>query len=271
MFISGFFSDLHRAGVRFDDQDNAGLSNGDGDGDSNKYDKDAKGNKDDKNNLDPNVDQFAKLWENDDSETAEEKTARLAAEADAAKNKKTPQEVYDEFIGSQNLTENIDLSKIAEEIRNGETGALETAFKQIATNSFSRAVMASNTLTTQKIEAAVEKAVKQSKGAADTDFAVRQMDAQLKFTSAPSIAPVAKDALNRLMKQGKSIDDAIIGVKEFFHATAQNFAKETGLALAPRSRPGTNRFAETNNDDEEGTQATDFMKLLGGDEFIDKV
>ena len=90
------------------------------------------------------------------------------------------------------------------------------------------------------------------------------MQAVLSFTKQPAINPVATAVLAQLIKKGKSVEDAIIGVKAFFKQTALISGKELGVNTAPRSRPGQQPFNNNAIDTDEEEEVEHTYELSKG-------
>lgn len=219
-----------------------------------------------KNNEKDNVDKFATLWDNPTEDKPGEKASDQTPDANKGL---TNQQVFDEHINSLNLLNGVDLEKITADLTSGNTESLENAFKAMSRNVYTSALLNTNKIMDQKIEAAIEQAVTKSKNSIGSDFALQQMNSQLPFTAKPAIAPMAKQVLEQLIKKGSSTEEAIAGVKDYFQQTASVFAKESGLVIAPKNRPGSGRFTDAALPDTLGKDeddVIDFIKILGGDQ-----
>lgn len=100
---------------------------------------------------------------------------------------------------------------------NGFMQAFNPALNSMMQQVYRQAIMDSGTLA----EAAVNRAVDQSKNwttqAYATDKARNQMHTRLPWTADPALGPVAESVLQRVMGQGKSLDQAIEAVDAFFN------------------------------------------------------
>ncbi len=83
--------------------------------------------------------------------------------------------------------------------------------------------------------------------------------AALPFTSNPNVSPIADAILAATMQAGKSADDAIGTVRQFFQQTIKLSAKDLGISLPPSNAPGSGRFGG-NAEDEAGD--VDWVALL---------
>ena len=210
------------------------------------------------------VDQFANLWE--DPKEEEDKSKKVVDPIQQQAQQRTPQEVFDEHITSQNFLRDIDVEKIASELTAGNTDSLKASFNNLARNVYTSALTNMNTVIDKKVEAGIKKAVEQAQGNIGSDFAIQAMQRKLPFTAKPAIAPMATQVLEQLIKKGKSVDEAVYGVNQDFRETAQLYTKD----LPPQSRPGSGRFSETPIPDnllDTEDDVPDFMKILGGEEI----
>lgn len=235
-------------------------SNQDQNGDDNtgqqQGQKDQQGQK--KDNGDNNSDNFDNLWQDPTDET-KDKNKQTTQESEK---KPDPTEVFDEYIKGLDLASGLDMAKISGDLNQGNTESLDNAFSTIASNTYRQAMVDMSKVIDQKVEAGVAKAVQQSSNASQSDMAVKQMNAELKFTKSPVIAPVASAVLAQLIKKGKSTEDAVNGVREFFKQTSQLSAKELGRQNPPQSRPGNQRFDNPVNSDDAENEV-DWMETLG--------
>lgn len=267
---NNLFSALIASGVKFDNGDDAGQSGG-----TSKIPQSGTKPGDidpDKNNGKDNVDPFADLWQPPEDKDVDANKVLQTQQTQPPTQQKSNQEIFDEHITSLDLMKGVDVDKITNDLNSGSTESLATAFSSLAKNIYTQALVNTNKIVDQKIEQAVTKAIKQSKNEFGSDFATQQMNTQLPFTNKPSIAPIAKQVLEQLIKKGKSTNEAVEGVKQYFQDTAQVFAKESGLRIAPKSRAGTGRFSSTpvsDDLDDSEEEVVDFIKILGGEEFED--
>ncbi len=214
------------------------------------------------------VDPFKDLWEDpkEEGDISKKQTPDPSQQQQQQSQQRTPQEIFDEHITSQNFLKDIDLEKITSELTAGNTDSLKASFTNLARNVYTSALTNMNTVMDKKIEAGIKKAVEEAKGNIGEDFAVQSMQRKFPFTMKPAIAPIADQVLKQLIKKGKSVDEAIDGVNQYFRQTAQLYAKD----LPPQSRPGSGRFSETPIPDnliDTDEDVPDFMKILGGEEI----
>ena len=212
------------------------------------------------------VDPFGDLWENPKEKDDKSKQTPDLGQQQQQSQQRTPQEIFDEHITSQNFLRDIDVEKIASELTAGNTDSLKASLGSLAKNVYTSALTNMNTVIDKKVEAGIAKAVEQAKGNIGSDFAIQAMQRKLPFTAKPAIAPMATQVLEQLIKKGKSVDDAVDGVNQYFRETAKLYTKD----LPPQSRPGSGRFSETPIPDnliETDEDVPDFMKILGGEEI----
>lgn len=213
------------------------------------------------NNSQNNDDNFDDMWQDPDSNKAQTTTPQ---DGQQQQQQQTPNvnEVFDTYIQELDLTKGIDLAKVSEELNQGNTESLGKAFSEIAAKTYRQAMLDMSKVIDQKVQAGVTAAVQQSSNAVHGNLAVKQMNTTLEFTKNPAIAPIANAALSQLIKKGKSVDDAVEGVRRFFQNTSKISAKELGLQNPPRGRPGNQPFSgpnEITDDDDDG----DWMETLG--------
>lgn len=234
-----------------------GQNNGDNTGQTQDGQKGQQGQKG-QNNGDNNGDNFDDLWQDPNVETLD-KNKQTTQEPEK---KPDPTEVFDEYIKGLDLASGLDMAKISGDLNQGNTESLDNAFSTIASNTYRQAMVDMSKVIDQKVEAGVAKAVQQSSNASQSDMAVKHMNTELNFTKNPVIAPVASAVLAQLIKKGKSTEDAVNGVREFFKQTSQLSAKELGRQNPPHSRPGNQRFDNPVNSDDAENEI-DWMETLG--------
>lgn len=210
-----------------------------------------------------NDDNFADLWQDPDSNTAQtQQQQNQQTQQQGSQQTPNADEAFNTYIEGLDLTKDIDLGKVSEDLNQGNTESLGNAFSSIAAKTYRQAMIDMSKVIDQKVSAGVEAAVQQSSNAAQGTQAVRQMNTLLEFTKNPAIAPVAGAVLAQLMKKGKSTEDAVEGVRKFFQNTSKISAKALGMHNAPRGRPGNQPFngaGDIADDDEE----TDWLETLG--------
>ena len=263
------FSSLIKSGARFDNDEATGQSGQTGQTQIPDTGGEQQGGESNRENI---VDSYETLWDNpEDKDGSNDTSGQQPPQASPVAKSPTNQEVFDEHISSLNLLKDVSLEKITTDLNAGSTESLEKAFKSLASNVYSSALINTNKIMDQKIAKAVEQAVEQSKTSFGSDFALQQMNSQLPFTAKSAIAPMAKQVLEQFIKKGKSTEEAIAGVKDYFKQTASIFAKEAGLVIAPKNRPGGGRFSETplpnaSTDNGDEDPLPDFLKILGGEQ-----
>ncbi len=219
---------------------------------------------DDKNNQQNNDDKFEEIWQNptDDTGGPQQQQQQQQVQQSTAEPVDS-NKVFNEYIEKLELTKSVDLQEISEELNQGKTDGLGNALKTVAAQTYRQAMVDMSKIIDQKVKAGVQAAVQQSNNQVQGNMAVTQMNTALSFTKNPAIAPVAGAVLSQLIKKGKSVDDAVDGVRAFFQNTSKISAKELGLQNPPRGRPGNQPFNGTGdlgNDDE---NEIDWLETMG--------
>ncbi len=238
-----------------------GAGTGSGEPDAGKQEAGEK--EGEKNNEENNDDNFSKIWENPtDADAGQQQQLQQQTQQVQQAPAKSSEEVFGTYIEKLELTKDIDLGKISEELNQGNTEGLGTALKAVAAQTYRQAMVDMSKVIDQKVTAGVKAAVQQSSSAVQGNMAVTQMNTALAFTKNPAIAPVAGAVLSQLIKKGKTVDDAVEGVRKFFQNTSKISAKELGLQHAPNQRPGNQSFngaGDLGDDDEE----IDWLETMG--------
>jgi len=218
-------------------------------------------------NAQNNADNFEEIWHDPTDDAGSQQTQQTPQDQQSGQQQQqapNADEAFNTYIEGLELTKDVDLNSISEELNQGKTEGLGKAFSAIATKTYRQAMVDMSRVIDQKVNAGIEKAVLQSSNAAQGNQAVRQMNTTLNFTKNPAVAPIANAALAQLIKKGKSVEDAVEGVRTFFQKTSKLSAKELGLQNPPRGRPGNQSFngagdiADDGDDDE-----IDWLETLG--------
>lgn len=208
-----------------------------------------------------NDDNFNDLWDNpSDNQDGNNQQSQQSGQQQQQQQDADPNKTFDTYIASLNLSEGIDVAAISGELNNGQTEGLNNAFSTVARNVYRQAMIDVNKIIDKKVESGVSKAIQQSTNAVQGNMAVDRMQASLSFTKDPAINPIATAVLSQLIKKGKSVDDAILGVRNFFTKTANISAKELGINQPPRGRPGNQQFNNNVDNDDDGEM--DWLETL---------
>lgn len=217
-------------------------------------------NKDNKQNNDDNLET---LWDNpDDNKSSDDKPGQIDQNLQQQPQQQVdPSVAFNAHIESLNLLDGLNLDEISTELNQGKTDGLNKAFGHMAANIYRQSMIDASKIIDKKVQEGVDKAIKSSTNAVQGNMAVDKMQVALSFTKQPAISPVATAVLAQLIKKGKSVDDAINGVRTFFKQTAQISAKELGLNAAPRARPGNKTFNSNIIENDEEAEV-DWMDTL---------
>ncbi len=217
----------------------------------------------DQNNQQNNDDNFEQIWQNPTDDTGGQQQQQQQQPLQQPTEPVDSNKVFNEYIEKLELTKSVDLAEVSEQLNQGNTESLGNALKTVAAQTYRQAMVDMSKIIDQKVKSGVEAAVQQSSNAVQGNMAVTQMNTALAFTKNPAIAPVAGAVLSQLIKKGKSVDDAVDGVRKFFQNTSKISAKELGMQNPPRGRPGNQSFNGTGdlgNDDE---NEIDWLETMG--------
>ncbi len=217
----------------------------------------------DQNNQQNNDDNFEQIWENPTDDTGGQQQQQQQTQLQQpVKDPVDPDKVFNTYIDKLELTKSVNLEEISTELSQGKTEGLGNALKTVAAQTYRQAMVDMSKIIDKKVKAGVEAAVQQSQNAVQGNMAVTQMNTALSFTKNPAIAPVASAVLSQLIKKGKSVDDAVDGVRAFFQNTSKISAKELGLQNPPRGRPGNQPFNGTGDIDDDENEI-DWLETMG--------
>ena len=210
-------------------------------------------------NNDNNDDILKGLWEDPSEDPNKKRQADIDPQQKPVDD---PSKTFNTYIESLNLGDGLELATISEELNQGNTDSLNKAFGQVARSVYRQTMIDVNRVMDKKIEQGVAKAVEQSGNAVQGNMAVDKMKGILGFTKDPTISPIASAVLAQLIKKGKSVDEAIVGVEAFFRTTANISAKELNRRNPPQSRPGGKTFQTNNIPEVDDADDVDWMEML---------
>lgn len=210
------------------------------------------------------LDDIHNVWEKpaEDPEKGEEgdkdKGERLSSEQINA--------ALDQHVKNMNLLDGIDTEAIMNGLSNSDPSALVNALQTTSENVAKRLIPTMAQLMDRKIQAAVENAVSEARGATQTDLAYQRMESALPFTKEGFVQPVARAVMKQQLQKGKSEEDAIGVVKGFFNEIFTKGSKDLGIQNPPRNRPGQSRSQQAAIADisEEGEGFPDFEAIWKG-------
>ena len=212
------------------------------------------------NNKDDNFDIDGTFWQNKDKEEPKKEPV-------TDPNAISPAEQFSAYIKDIDFLDGNDITKLTEELQQGNTDSLNKMFSNVGQNVYRRSIMDMNKIVESKVAASVELAVNKATSKVDASQAVSEMHKQLDFTRKAAISPIAQAVLNQFMKQGLSVPDAIDKVKEFYSQVAKTSAKDLNLIVAPSDKPGARGFQNTNApqiDDDGNEKEVDWEQVMKG-------
>lgn len=198
---------------------------------------------DDKNNQDNKFDFTKSIWQDDVTDTSDkddDDKNKKTSEFDPDKDKRAS-EFVNQHIQSLGLLKDVDFESML-----GEDGLstdnLKKGFERLSANMYMSFMRDSSKVTTNKIEAAVKRAVTESTEEINTTTAYRRMEERLPATKNPNIAPIAQQALNKFRAKGQTLEEGIDSVKKFLKATADEVTNTRADDEPPPRRPGSGQF-----------------------------
>lgn len=194
-----------------------------------------------KNIVDPSIAEINELWQAPKDTSGGNQQQQQQQPVVAPTNTEIAEQFQNHIAGLK-LTEGFNVDKIKEGLAQNDLTALNESMGNMAGKIYQAAILDGNKLMETKIAAAVEKAVEQSTGRVTADFAVQKLHEALPFTKNPSTAPIAVAVMKQFMSKGVTQDDAIPKVKEFFKNVFNSGAKDLGMTVAPKNKPGGNGF-----------------------------
>ena len=229
-------------------------------GEEDGVDKSGESQQKKKQDNDENNDDILKgLWEDPSEDTNKKRQVDVDPQQKPADD---PNKTFNTYIEGLNLTDGIELATISADLNQGNTDSLNKAFGQVAQTVYRQTMIDVNRVMDKKIEQGITKAVEQSGNAVQGNMAVDKMRGTLGFTKDPTISPIASAVLAQLIKKGKSVDEAIVGVEAFFRTTANISAKELNRRNPPQSRPGGKTFQTNNIPEVDDADDVDWMEML---------
>jgi hypothetical protein len=173
---------------------------------------------------------------------------------------------FNGYIKNLRLTEGINPQQIAQDLAQGKFESLQGAFDTIATKVYKQAVVDNQKIMAQRMDAAVQQAVRQAGLMGDATHAVRKMNEMLPFTKNPLYAAQAQAVLSQAFKKGHTMEKAVSLVKDFFARQTADAAKDLGMFVAPPKKPGAGNSNNRNqyNQAPPSEDNTDWVAALTG-------
>jgi len=232
----------------------------------------------DKDNVDNNLNPFAKKKDNKDgdSNANANDNNKVKAESNDASSKKDFS--MREFYKKAGLYEGISMKDLSAAIRDDDEEKASAVMAKMMENAVSVALTQSNKLADAKIAAVKDVVVQETKSSAEMDMAVRQMNGALPFTSHEAVAPVAKQVLTGFLEKGLSIDDAVKNTSEYYKEVAQESGQHFGFDM--REKGDTSGFSNSrmqhehhnkNNNNEESDDEDWIATLTSGNQTEESV
>jgi len=213
-------------------------------------------------NTGDNIDNNVSYWDNEgEGGKKEEQQQTQRVEVVQKPAEKSAQEQMQEHVASLDLTNGIDMEKVGEDMRNGDTKSFNEALSTAAGNAYTASMRQMSELVDAKISKITEQAVDQANTTMNSTLAVSQMQQQLSFTKDPDIEPIAKAALAQAMKQTDDVGAAIASVEKFFAKAATSI---TGVAQPPKNSSGNPQFPSDSNNNSGHTNHDAWLDVLTG-------
>lgn len=155
-----------------------------------------------------------------------------------------------------NLTpEQLQAENAHENVQNAISNGLKSVYRNV--------LLDVGRIVTQSNEKLSSQIMSQVQGRTSADKAVSFMQDKLPFTKDQNVSPVAEATLTAFLKKGKTVEQAVEGVKQFFAHVHKTSAKDLGIANAPKGMPGSSGFNGSANEDD--GNGIDWTKLLSGE------
>ena len=202
----------------------------------------ASNNADSGNNSSPNAGEFDNLWERpenrDNNNNQQQQNNNQNNNQNNQQQQRTSADVINEHIRNSVGAIKFDAQKVGQQLQDGDMSGFEEAITEYGHNMYRNMMAQMGQYVTSKVNSAVEEAVKKSTGTVNSGMAVSKMHDALKFTSQPAIKPMAEAVFNQLLGKGKTVDEAIKGVGDYYNSIARTVSG-TG-----NRRPGTGNFSD---------------------------
>lgn len=173
-------------------------------------------------------------------------------------------EQFDAHIAGLDFMSGVDMATAGQAFQNGDMEAIGKMFQQISANAYRNAMIDTNKVVNQRVDAMGETVTTNMNAQNATGRVISEMNTALPFTSMPAFAPMAKVILTQFLGKGGTPADAITEVGKYFNNLSGEVTKMN--PGAPNGRPssnfGGNGFQQ--NNDGNNVEEPDWMTILGG-------
>lgn len=161
----------------------------------------------------------------------------------------------------QGLYDGLSMGDFMTAVEKNDPEAMGAFFEKIMENAALVSITMADKLTASKLEKAQATAVDTATKSTKRQLLMEEMFEKLPFTNEAALKPVAEQALDGFLAQGKSPKEAIDSVAEFFKATALTAGSAFGMKMEQKGgnglpdsggfRGASGPFGNNNNDEPE--------------------
>ena len=180
---------------------------------------------------------YSKLWQ---SPQADNGNGQQGQQNTAATN--DPMAVLRAHLEGKQIFKDIDFSKLVGE-NNPENW--KAAMNQIVTNTYTATMQDMSGIMGQKIQEAVNDAVKRSRNVVTSDYAISQLQSAHPYLKNPAVAPVANQVMLRAMQEGREVSDAIKFTHNYFVGLGRAATGQGPQNNSPDGQRGGNQTSNT--------------------------
>ena len=185
------------------DGDQGGGDGGDNNGDNNGSD---------------NASEFVDLWKKPEDKSGQQgQQGQQMQQQQQGQQNNDPQKVLRQHLDSLNLQDKVDLSQLVDEQGQFSSENLGKALQQVGENVYISMMQQANKMIKASVEQGQKAAVEQAAANQASQSAVSAMHKALPFTKEPQFEKPARDVLAQMISKGKSEEDAIQSVQNYFN------------------------------------------------------
>jgi len=218
-----------------------------GTGQTNQNNQNGQTNQNAQDNKQNQVATFEDLWQ-DDSQEQDNSQQQQNREQNTNQQTVTPEQVMERHLKSLGFGIQLSQEDLGR-MQNGDMEPLQTQMTDLANKVYTTTLQHMSQFVDRKISDGIDKGIQRVLGTTRLDASMSRLHEELPFTKKESIRPVAKAVFQQMLKKNKGdVDEAIKNTREYFVHTSNLSAKDLGIRVSPKSKPGSSQRNVANQD-----------------------
>lgn len=234
-----------------------------------------KGKKNSQNTNKNRIDPFKKPDTIDDSANNQNQNTNQGNQnQQGQQNSNVQQPTFADLLNKQNMFVNVQTNSASfiEAVRDNDVDKVVEFFTQILQDTAQTAIQLGRTITKTTVDAAINEATSNIENSTQGNMAESAMFEQLPFTKKNS--KIAKDVLHGFLDQGLPVNDAIKGVKDYFHQLITDMGGDPNQLEATNVSNQNDNQQQNQNNVQRTTNPEEFdwvKELSSGRQSVDSV